>query len=262
MWVLAALCQPHCIHEIPPSLSCSRLSPSAHSSKLQNGTNPMWSNAFLVSVFSFKGQKGKGTRCDIYEPVKLAALTRKCSQVSFLGGEGTEQAPGKGSRLRGGWASSSRCLPICNGHSGIMQSPPTPPAWPQRWQVANGGGFLSRKSLGTHQVPLQPCFQPWHPSSFLQGRRRWVWILSWQLLFPTSPEDKCTVKRFLFAFFLNITCHIYLRKHEQGTVLHAPVGRLGCISLLGKYMCPLYKPTHLNLFKSGENTVCFFLSAR
>lgn len=102
MRVLAALCQPHCIHEIPPSLSCSRLSPSAHSSKLQNGTNPMWSNAFLVSVFSFKGQKGKGTWCDIYEPVKLAALTRKCSQVSFLGGEGTEQAPGKGSRLCGG----------------------------------------------------------------------------------------------------------------------------------------------------------------
>lgn len=87
-----------------PSLCCSRLSPSAHSSKPQNGTNPMWSNASLVSVFSLKGQKRKGTRCDIYEPVKLAALTRKCSQVSFLTGEGTEQALGKGSHVHGGWA--------------------------------------------------------------------------------------------------------------------------------------------------------------
>lgn len=87
-----------------PSFWCSRLSPSAHSSRLQNGTNPMRSNAFLVSVFSFKGQKGKGTWCYIYEPVKLAALTRKCSQVSFLATEGTEQVPGKGSCVRGGWA--------------------------------------------------------------------------------------------------------------------------------------------------------------
>lgn len=29
-----------------------------------------------------------------------------------------------------------------------MQSPPTPPAWPQRWQVANGGGFFEQKEFG------------------------------------------------------------------------------------------------------------------
>lgn len=35
-------------------------------------------------------------RWDIYEPVK-PALPRKCSQVSFLAGEETEQVLGKGS---------------------------------------------------------------------------------------------------------------------------------------------------------------------
>lgn len=40
--------------------------------------------------------------------------------------------------------------------------------------------------------------------------------------FSHFPEDKCTVKGLLFAFISNATCHVYLREHEQGAVLHAP----------------------------------------
>lgn len=41
--------------------------------------------------------------------------------------------------------------------------------------------------------------------------------------FPQFPGKE--VKCLLFAFFLNVRCHIHLRKHEQGTVLRALVER-------------------------------------
>lgn len=218
--VLAALS----LHQQPaaptkfPRLCCSQLSPPAHSSKPQNGTNPTWSNASLASLFAFKGQKGKGTRWDIYEPVKLAALTRKCSQVSFLAGEGTEQVLGKGSL----WGLSCQPWGISSIVTGMVAShswKPGPGADRlQIWEVSEQKGFgdtsaapslrstMASKQLsaGHKETGLNTAL-PVDFSHFLRGQVR------------------CVMPPIGFGFEYKMPHGT--EKTWAGTVLCAPVGR-------------------------------------
>lgn len=69
-------------------------------------------------------------------------------------GKGQSKCRGRADTFVGAELSSARrCLPVRHGHGGTTQSHPQPPAQPQHWQIANGVFFLSRKGLGTQQVP-------------------------------------------------------------------------------------------------------------
>lgn len=90
----------------------------------------MRSNAFPAMGFSFKGQRGKGTWCGIYELVKLAALTSMGSQVSFFAGEGQNKCWGKATASVASQPSFARCLSSVTGavtsHRAIPSCQPGP----------------------------------------------------------------------------------------------------------------------------------------
>lgn len=259
--VLAALS----VHQQPaapmkfPRLCCSQLLPSAHSSKPQNGTNPVWSNASLVSVFSFRGQKGKGTRWDIYEPVRLAALTRKCSQVSFLTGEGTEQVLGKGSRVCRGWAANHEASPQLSQawwhHTELSQLK----AWPQHWQATNLGGFELKRFGGASVAPsLSSVMASKHLSA---GHKETGLNIALLVYFPhfLRGQAYCRIPPLVFGFECkvphitenNMSRDCFVLWWEDGTV---------CVGLY-LLTCPCFKPTCLNLFRIGKTLFASHLCA-
>lgn len=201
--VLAALS----LHQQPaapmkfPRLCCSQLLPSAHSSKPQNGTNPMWSNASLVSVF-FQRTERKG-----YAGGYLWACQACCSLQKVLSGFlphwGRDGASAGEGQLRL-WGLSCQPRGISSILTGMVASHRATPAASLAPALTGykSGSFLSRKGLGTH-VLLLPWAQPWHPSNFLQDTRTQVWILPCQFIFPLPWIVECL----LLALVLSVKCH-------------------------------------------------------
>lgn len=125
-------------------------------------------------------------------------------------GKGQSKCRGRAAAFMGAELSSARCLPVCNGHGGITQSPPQLPAWPQHWQVANLGFFSAECVWGHNKHHSYLAFN--HGIQAVSAGQEEMglnFVPSASLSY--FPEDKHTMKRFLFAFFFDVKCHINLR---------------------------------------------------
>lgn len=182
------------------------------------------------------------------------------SALRFPSSLGKEQSKcrGRAAVFMGAALSSARHLPVHSGHGGIMQSSPHCQPGPR---LPIGGCLWAERVWGCSKYHSYPEFNQGTQASFCRAGDGSEFC-------PGSPFSPVPRKRsemspicFLFECKVSHT----LEKTWAGDSPSCFGGKvvefvLGCTSSFGECRSPRYKPTCLNLFRTGENTVCCFSS--